>query len=54
MIGLWMMKVGTGQVVQVVESPFAARAWSPDGRKLAFDRRAVDGSEIWMIETKGT
>ena len=52
MVGLWLMKVETGQVVQVAEGPFTAPAWSPDGSKLAFDRRGYDDSEIWMIETK--
>ena len=51
-VGLWMMNVATGQVVQVAEGPFTAPTWSPDGSKLAFDRRANGGIEIWMIETK--
>ena len=50
--GLWMMNVDTAQVIQVAEGPFTAPAWSPDGSKLAFDRRTVAGREIWMIETK--
>jgi Tol biopolymer transport system component len=52
MVGLWLMNVETGQVVQVAEGPFTAPAWSPDGSILAFDRRANDGWDIWMIETK--
>lgn len=52
MAGLWMMNVDTSQVAQVAKGPFTAPAWSPDGSKLAFDRRAVGSCEIWMIETK--
>jgi Tol biopolymer transport system component len=36
----------------VAEGPLTVPAWSPDGSRLAFDWRAVGGSEIWMIENK--
>jgi Tol biopolymer transport system component len=39
-------------VTRTMYAPRAAPAWSPDGTKLAFDRRDPDQSEIWMIETK--
>ena len=52
MVGLWLMKVETGQVVQVAEGPYTAPAWSPGGSKLAFDRRGSESSEIWMIQTQ--
>ena len=51
-VGLWIMNVETGQVIQVAEGPFTAPAWSPDGSKLVFDRRMANDCEIWMIETK--
>ena len=51
-VGLWIMNVDTGQVIQVAEGPFTAPAWSLDGSKLAFDRRAGAASEVWTIETK--
>ncbi len=51
-VGLWIMNVETGKVIQVAEGPFTAPAWSPDGSKLALDRRAGAASEVWIIETK--
>ena len=46
------MNVETRKVIQVTEGPFTAPAWSPDGAKLAFDRRGEEGYEIWMLQTK--
>ena len=51
-VGLWITNVDSGRVIQVAEGPFTSPAWSPDGSKLAFDRRAAPASEVWMIETK--
>jgi Tol biopolymer transport system component len=47
--GLWIMKVDAGKVARVADGPFTSPAWSPDGSRLAFDRRRND---IWMIKTK--
>jgi len=51
-VGLWLLEVDTGRELMVAEGPCTMPAWSKDGSKLAFDLRAPDGWEIWIVETK--
>jgi Tol biopolymer transport system component len=50
-MGLYIVNLGTGTVVQAAEGVYTRPAWSPDGSKLAFDRQD-NGLEIWMVEAK--
>ncbi|MHC4400048.1 MAG: DUF1559 family PulG-like putative transporter [Planctomycetota bacterium] len=49
--GLWTVNVENGQVVRISAGPCTMPAWSPDGSKIAFDLRAGESNEIWMVDT---
>src|SRR5208282_2885028 len=51
-MGLWIVNLETGTVVQVAEGEYTRPAWSRDGLKLAFDRRDNGLEEIWSVETR--
>jgi formylglycine-generating enzyme required for sulfatase activity len=51
-MGLWIVNLDTGTVVQAAEGEYTRPAWSRDGLKLAFDRRDNGLDEIWMVETR--
>jgi formylglycine-generating enzyme required for sulfatase activity/serine/threonine protein kinase len=51
-MGLWIVNMDTGAVVQAAEGEYTRPAWSPDGLKLAFDRQDNGLDEIWIVETR--
>ena len=51
-MGLYIVNLETGIVVQAAEGEYTRPAWSRDGLKLAFDRRDNGLEEIWTVETR--
>jgi dipeptidyl aminopeptidase/acylaminoacyl peptidase len=51
-MGLYIVNLETGSVVQAAEGEYTRPAWSRDGLKLAFDRRDNGLEEIWTVETR--
>jgi WD40 repeat protein len=51
-MGLYIVNLETGSVVQAAEGEYTRPAWSRDGLRLAFDRRDNGLEEIWTVETK--
>ena len=50
--GLWSFNLETQQYKQILSGPYTIPVWSPDGSKIAFDRRDGNRNEVWVIETK--
>ncbi len=51
-MGLWMLDVGSGRKIQVVDGPCTMPGWSPDGKKFAFQSRGAECDAIWLIDEK--
>jgi Tol biopolymer transport system component len=64
--GLWVINVATGaarEILSLGEDEVGAPAWSPDGRWIAFDRRApatglgappLGSSQLWLMRPDGS
>jgi dipeptidyl aminopeptidase/acylaminoacyl peptidase len=53
---LWVMPAGGGRAVRISDSSLqpAAPAWSPDGKRIAFQNYAPEGHyHLWTIEPDG-
>jgi Tol biopolymer transport system component/imidazolonepropionase-like amidohydrolase len=53
---LWTLSVDGGQVTRILEDGYDARmpAWSPDGRRLAFQAYHSSTWAIWTVNADGT
>ena len=52
---IWVANAdGTGRVRLTDGSDDRSPTWSPDGTRIAFQRRVASGSEIWLVNADGT
>jgi Tol biopolymer transport system component len=53
-LGIWALNLENGTYKKLAEGAFSPD-WSPDGRKIAYDRRPSDGiSTLWLMNADGS
>lgn len=48
--GVWLLELADGSMRRILDDPTAEEfTWSPDGRRVAFHSRRVDGWSVWIM-----